>query len=404
MPDGANRIERVDWLTPHYPWPANPIPGSFHRTQALALDRAGVQVRVVAPVPFAPPPLPLLSERWRRYAAAPRRSRDRGVDVERPRYLAVPGEPAWAVPGRSIALAAGRVLARDPAPLLHAHFVVPTGLAAVRLRARLKRPYVLTVHGHDATSWPATHAERLEEYRHALRGADRVIAVSDAIGRRVRDLADVEPVTIPIGVSVRALQEAAPLRAEARAAVGLPPDRTVVLFVGRLVQLKGITAFVDALLALGRPFLGVVLGEGPLAGYRADDARTSGAVEYRGGEPPDRVTVHMAAADMLVLPSTQEGLPTVVMEAGAVGLPVIASPVDGTPELLGEDRGLYVPPSDAGAIVDAVRAVAASPAAATERAARLRGHVEREYDVDVNARRLVELYRAVVDSRARSKR
>ena len=67
-----DRPRSVDWLTPNYPWADDPIPGSFHRTQARAVVRAGVGVRVIAPTPFAPFPMSRASERWRRYAAAPK--------------------------------------------------------------------------------------------------------------------------------------------------------------------------------------------------------------------------------------------------------------------------------------------------------------------------------------------
>jgi hypothetical protein len=79
----------VDWLTPHYPWDGDPIPGVFHQTQARALARTGAHVRVIAAVPFAPPPFPQLSDRWRRYADSPKLQQDGPVEVHRPRY------PAW---------------------------------------------------------------------------------------------------------------------------------------------------------------------------------------------------------------------------------------------------------------------------------------------------------------------
>ena len=89
-----------------------------------------------------------------------------------------------------------------------------------------------------------------------------------------------------------------------------------------------------------------------------------------------------------------------LVEAGSLGLPVIASAVDGTPELLGTDRGVLLPSIDAPSIQAAILATAADPAAAAARADRLREHVLAEYDVDRNAVRLVDLYaRVVADGR-----
>jgi teichuronic acid biosynthesis glycosyltransferase TuaC len=272
-------------------------------------------------------------------------------------------------------------------------------MAARRLTRESHRPYVITVHGHDATSWPAAHADALDEYRAAVRDAAAVITVSRALGAKVEALTDTATMTLPLGSDHARLAGLKLPRDEARRRLGIPADRTLVLFVGRLLPLKGVRELVDALLALESPFLGVLVGEGPLAGHRAEEDPSGERLRYAGGQPPEGVAVWMSAADMLVLPSYQEGLPTVLVEAGSLGLPVIASAVDGTPELLGTDRGLLLPAIDAPSIREGILAVAADPAAATARADRLHEHVLAEYDVDRNAVRLVDLYSRVIAGR-----
>ncbi|HEY7130831.1 MAG TPA: glycosyltransferase [Candidatus Limnocylindrales bacterium] len=385
----------VDWMTPFYPWPGDEISGSFHRTQAQALNRAGVRVRVVAPRPAVPPLAGRLSQRWAGYAAMPVRQDDDGVEVLRPSYAAVPGEPAWAFPPAAIARAARRVFRHGEAPLLHAHFVAPTAMAARRV-ASGRRPYVITVHGYDATSWPETHPRQLDDYRGTLREAARVVTVSEALAARIAGWSGVEATPIPLGVDHRALRANVPSRSGARAALDLPDDRVLVLFAARLVPHKGIVAFVDAILSLGPEYLGVVIGDGPLSGYREEEGRAAGLLTYRGPQSRADVVTYMAAASMLVLPSSQEGLPTVVVEAGSLGLPVVASAVDGTPELLRDNRGILLDEVSPLTIAEGIRAVAADPTAAAHRASRLRELVERDYDVDRNAIRLVELYRHVL--------
>ncbi|MFN8629510.1 MAG: glycosyltransferase [Chloroflexota bacterium] len=374
--------------------------GVFHRTQAQAVVRHGVRVDVVAPRPAAPQPLPRLSGRWAAYAAIPKREQDGTITVDRPSYFAVPGEPSWAQPSRFVARAAMGVIGQRPAPdLLHGHFVVTTGMATRRIAARIDRPYVLTVHGYDATSWPAAHADSLDEYRATLRDAAAVVAVSGAIARRLRDLAGVEARTLPLGVDHAALRALAMPKAEARRALGLPEDRFVVLFAARNTAHKGLAEFVEAALGLGDGFLAVVAGDGPMHGHRADEGRQGDRLRYTGPQDRAGVVRHMCAADVLVLPSYQEGLPTVLVEAGSLGLPVIATAVDGTPELLAGDAGVLIAPREPAAIADAVRAAAAAPAAATARAETLRARVDADYDADRNAGRLVALYREVAAAR-----
>jgi teichuronic acid biosynthesis glycosyltransferase TuaC len=105
----------------------------------------------------------------------------------------------------------------------------------------------------------------------------------------------------------------------------------------------------------------------------------------------------MSAADVLVLPSYSEGLPTVLVEAGSLRLPVIASSVGGIPELLGGDRGTMLDEISAGSIAAALRGFADHRPEAGRAAERLRDLVLDDYDVDRNAARLAECYRMAED-------
>ena len=111
----------------------DPVAGIFFRTQAQALARLGVALTVVAPTPATPWPLSRLRGRWRLHAASPRIEHDGAVTVIRPRFLNVPGQPAWAAADRFVARATWGSRRRwESARLIHGHYAV-TGLAAWRL-------------------------------------------------------------------------------------------------------------------------------------------------------------------------------------------------------------------------------------------------------------------------------
>jgi teichuronic acid biosynthesis glycosyltransferase TuaC len=368
--------------------------GVFYQTQARALARRGLDLTVTCPTPMAPWPLPRFDARWGRYAAAPRQAIDEGVRVVRPRYLAVPREPRWAHPDRLIAHAAWRARgAWMGAPLIHGHSAV-TALAAWRLARRTGLPFVLTFHGGDLNTWPDRHPEYLADLRRAAREAHAVITVSSALAARARQVTGADAIHLPLGSDHRSLAALAMPQDVARSALDLVDDRVIVLFVGNLLAAKGVRELVDAILPRADRFLGVLVGDGPERGYGGADARSAGCLRYPGRRPHDEVARYMSAADVLVLPSYREGLPTVLVEAGSLGLPVIASAVGGTPELLGADRGTILDEVSPAAIGAALDRFELQRSAATEAAARLRDHVLLEHDVDTNAGRLLEIYRS----------
>ena len=391
MSAAAPRVPGVTWLVPHYPWAGDGISGIFHRTQARALERQGIRVAVSAPVPWVPPLLRGARTRWRLYANAPRSERDGSIEIRRPRYLSLPGEPLWARPDRLLAGAAlrDRSIWND-IPLLHAHFAVPHGLAALEIHRRTGIPYVLTVHGYDLNTWPEARPGGRGRLAAALQGAAVVVAVSDALAARVREISGVDAVSLPLGVDVPGLTAMRLPR------LGLPEDRVLALFLSRLAPHKGVREFVEAVLGGNGEVLGVVAGDGALEGYRAAEGRQSGRLVYVGSQERQGVVELLSAADMIVLPSRSEGLPTVLVEAGVIGTPVIASRVGGIPQLLGSDRGWLLDDLEVPPIRQAIEAVAAHPAEAALAAQRLRAHVGAAFDVDRNAARLVELYAAAL--------
>jgi teichuronic acid biosynthesis glycosyltransferase TuaC len=278
------------------------------------------------------------------------------------------------------------------ARLIHGHSVVE-GLAAWRVARLSGLPLVLTFNGSDMNVWPDAHPERRADLRRAVSEAAAVFAVSGALVERIRDVTSVTAIRLPFGSDLSSMEAASMPRDLARQRLGLPNDRFVALFVGHLLPAKGVRAFVDAVAGLGDPYLAILLGAGPEAGYGSDGP--GGRIQYVGERPHDHVVQFMSAADALVLPSAREGLPNVIVEAGALGLPVIGSNVGGIPELLGDDRGRLLPDATAASIGAALVDMAADPEGARRRARRLRELVVSEYDVDRNTARLIDVYRDV---------
>lgn len=186
-------------------------------------------------------------------------------------------------------------------------------------------------------------------------------------------------------------------RAAARAALGLPQDALVVGFVGRLCHQKDPALLVEAFarLAPGRPGLCLAMvGTGPLEEeVRARAAGLGTAVHWLGHRTPQQA---MPAFDLLALPSRYEGLPYVLLEALAAGLPIVATEVGGV-RLVVEDgvNGHVVPAGDPAALARALERFVDDPEHRVAAATSARERAPR-FSVDEMVSRTETLYRTLL--------
>jgi glycosyltransferase involved in cell wall biosynthesis len=247
-------------------------------------------------------------------------------------------------------------LAAHPADVFHCH--VGTGSEdwdGVRLARTAGCPVVVqTQHLPYALSSP----RRRTAYFHAIAPVDRLIAVSTGLRRTY------ERIGVPTGSFTTVANGIAPLvhrmsRAQARRALGVDTEQPVVLTVGRLTHMKAQWQLIDAVPELVRRFPGlavVLLGDGPLREELVEQAAALGvasAVRLPGHRPDARLL--LAAADVFVLPSRYEGMSLAALEAMEAGLPVVATRVVGSDEVVVDGAtGALVPfgrPAELGAAI-----------------------------------------------------
>ncbi len=343
---------RVLVLSSVFPSRARPTYGIFVRERVRHVAGRADTV-VVAPVPWFP------LNRWirgRQYAGTPWIEHDGGLTVYHPRFFCIPGV-GKCLDGMFYFLSLVPFLVwlrrSHRFDVIDAHFSYPDGVAAVLLGKVLRRPVVLTIRGsHDVRH--AGYAMRRPQIRAALRAAAAVIAVSGSLGRFATDigLGRERIRVIPNGVDPSRFFPSD--RSEARARLGLPVDRAILLGVGGLVEGKGHHRVVDALpalLARRSDLLYVILGDGGLDGRyrRALEERIAryslGAhVRLVPPRPHEEIRLWLAAADLFCLATRNEGWCNAITEALACGLPVVTTRVGGNAELVRDGRdGLLVP-------------------------------------------------------------
>ena len=225
-----------------------------------------------------------------------------------------------------------------------------------RLAARRRGiPVVSVSRGWTGESLRVRLYEALERLN--LRWMDRVVCVSEGQAARVRGAGVPAGRTVVIPNAIQAERFAHPnpeYRGRLRAFFPTPPRR-VVGAAGRLSPEKGFGILVDAAarVADGDPDVGFVLfGDGPLRAKLARQVAVAGlAGQFVLAGFRHDLDCFLPFLDLLVLPSFTEGMPNVVLEAFAAGVPVVATAVGGTPELIEEGQsGYLVPPGDPAAL------------------------------------------------------
>ncbi|WP_329743200.1 glycosyltransferase family 4 protein [Dyella sp. A6] len=324
-------------FTTLYPDAERPRHGIFVEERLRHLVASGrIEATVVAPVPW----FPLRHRHFGAYATfarVPAQELRHGIRVLHPRYPVIPKVGMNIAPGlmyRSL-LPLLRRLATEGSgfDLIDAHYFYPDGVAAARLGEVLGKPVVITARGSDVNVI-AHYPLPARQIRWAAERAGAIVTVSEALKSKVGAMGVQagKVVTLRNGVDTDRFR---PLeRADIRARLDLAGP--VWLAVGNLVELKGVHITLAALARANDATL-LIVGDGPERARLQGQVRQLGLdarVRFLGTIAQAQLVDFYNAADVLVLASSREGMPNVVLESLACGTPVVAAPFDGVSELL----------------------------------------------------------------------
>ena len=264
--------------------------------------------------------------------------------------------------------AAWRLGRRQRYDVVHVHWPVPHALFGWAVQRACGARMVTSWYGAELR-WVKGSLPWLRPFvRWALAASDQVVAISSHTARAIAEFSNIPPRVIPYTIGFA--------EAKSDAAGGASRDGFGVLFVGRLVERKGVRYLIDAVqrMAPERRARLVIIGDGPERKRLEDQVRRAGLegrVEVRGRVSDRELRQAYADSNVFVLPAIvdtrgdTEGLGVVLLEAMVYRIPVVASDLGGITDIVTHgETGLLVPPADAAALGAALERLAADPALA----------------------------------------
>jgi glycosyltransferase involved in cell wall biosynthesis len=330
---------------------------TFVRDQTVELAPNFDKVKVYVVIPKAPRFL----LRFNRFSSLNQRNHFDGKGL--PGNIEVKFIRHWKMPSPSMVKGsldkAADAIAKDigvgcgAGSIIHAHFAWPSGHVAMKLSKALGIPYVVTVHGYDIYDLPLRNDTYKRAISDVLSCSGHTIAVSAGLKGLIRSNLRLELKSVsvvPNGFDPRVFHPSD--KNAARKRLGIESDKKLVLCVAALMKEKDLATLVKsaALLKQREDVLFALVGDGPERGTLEAAVKRYGLSKtfiMAGMRPHDEIPVWMNAADIFTLSSAIEGVPTVLFEAMACGLPYVGTNVGGIPEIVTDaSLGLLVGAND----------------------------------------------------------
>lgn len=357
---------RILVISQMFPCKRHPTSAIFFANLMKELALKVSRLIIVTPRVYIPKFLTKINKRWSKWYLDPMITNENGIEIIRPYFLSLRGLSYEGINGIlmyfSLFNLLKNMITTRKIELILGYNMIPEGIAAVCLAKSFKLPVGFWAIGSDVNDFAKYN--RLNYYlsRKCVEGSNIIFTESKDLENKIRQYST-KPLNVKTfykGIDVSNFRELPP-KSNLLRRLGLNEGRRYILFVGRLVYDKGIYELAQAFSIISKKYPDIdliLIGEEIEKENLVKKFNKEGIfnrVIFKGIVPYNEVAYYMKVSELLVFPTWAEGLPNVVMEAMAVGLPVIASNIDGIPEVLEDGiTGLSVPAKDVEKLTEAV--------------------------------------------------
>jgi glycosyltransferase involved in cell wall biosynthesis len=341
-------------LSGMFPRKYSPYSGTFVYEQVKALRRfIKGRIIVIVPVPWSPKLL-WFRKKWREYGETIKEEVRKEISVYYPRYFAIPGKYFFPLQGFFMYLSARSTIKQfvkangNNRTILHAHAILPAGLAAIFLKKEFAINTVITAHGSDINIYPFITRLTYLMTKLVLQNSDRLVAVSEKLKEKIQNItlrSDIKVVTNGVNLEKFADGENHNYNCSKQT------DSCTILFVGTVCFEKGIRELFQAFKLLKKEHDNLhltLVGKNIIQQWIEafiEKNQLHDFIELAGMVDHDFIKKYYSHASIFVLPSYSEGMPTVMFEAMANSLPIIISRVGGVEEVIRDHiNGLLIDP------------------------------------------------------------
>ena len=350
-------------ITHIYPNNLEPMGGIFNRYQIEFLSKH-CEIKVIAPLPWYPGAsfFPKRAE-FPNAGKVLKEEIINGIEVKHPLYFVIPiigrflHGIAYFLRVLPVVLAVKRQFSFN---VIYSTYAYPDSFAAALIALILRKPLIAKVHGSDINVIAKSFL-RGKFVRFALSRAEKIIAVSEALKKEMIKMGVEEAKIIVVynGVDKTIFQKRSIVAS--RKDLMLKMEGKVIVFIGNLKKIKGLTFLIEAVEMLKKnkfPAKLFIIGKGPIKDQlrRLVNCKSLEVdVTFLGGMFQKEILLWINAADIVCLPSINEGVPNVILESLSCGKAVVATNVGGIPEIVNSsDYGILLEPKNSKALAMAL--------------------------------------------------